>query len=706
MQASRTLSSRWLGRVFHIERYNPPAAPPAFLCPASRRSPLDTFRPRPRQSGPSLHVRRLHVQVPKTGTPHLSTGPSNTLPLQCSGCGALSQTTLSGQAGYFDLSRRLVKEYLGLVEQEEVRPRRDDEVVQATLRDIDLEALANQGIHLETLVPNLEPLMAATLDSTPSSPRTPLCDRCHSLVHHNTGTSIFHPSVDSIRDTISESPYKYNHVYHVLDAADFPMSLLPKISQLLDMMPLRSHNRRSRNAKFYSNRKTEMSFIITRSDLLGAKKEDVDHLMPYLREVLREALGRVGPDVRLGNVKCVSSRRNWWTRVMKEEIFHRGGGGWMVGKANVGKSQLFGAVFPKGKMDEKPLKHKIVIPVFPEPSGKFTDADRDWHKFPDPECSLLPPAQPEIEYPEMPLVSSLPGTTASPIRLSFGKGKGELIDLPGLPRSDLEKHVQEEHRSSLIMKSRITPEQHVLHTHKSLLLGGFIRLTPQTPGVDFLTYNFTPLNEHATATWKAECIQERKAPPPDRSDRESINVENISVPEASEKIKLAGAFPLRYDVTRQRAGPLTRKNAANLPVEKLPFRVFSIDILIEGCGWVEVVAQMRAKQLVATPKKRQSQDEQTAESASSDRLGFLDLSEPARNTAPPQQPVEEEEVEEVEEELNWPVIDVYTPEGRFVAARRPMNAWLINKAKETTKGRPRKSMRFVKKNEKVARVMT
>ncbi|KAK0705013.1 hypothetical protein B0H67DRAFT_592960 [Lasiosphaeris hirsuta] len=758
--ASRTLSSRWLGRVFNIERCSPAAVPPAFLCPALRRSQFDALRQRPRQAGPSLHTRRLHVQATTTENPHLNTGPSKTLPLQCSGCGAMSQTTLSGQPGYFDLSRRLVKEYLGLIEQKEVRPRRDDEVVQEALRNINLEDLANQGVHLETLIPNLEQLKAAALDSNPSSTRTPLCDRCHGLVHHNTGTSIFHPSVESIRETISESPYKYNHVYHVLDAADFPMSLLPKISQLLDMMPLRSHNRRSRNAKFYSNRKTEMSFIITRSDLLGAKKEDVDHLMPYLREVLREALGRVGPDVRLGNVKCVSSKRNWWTKGLKENIFHRGGGGWMVGKANVGKSQLFGAVFPKGKMDETPLKHKIVIPLFPEPSGKFTDADRDWHKMPDPEYSLLPPAQTEVEYPEMPLVSSLPGTTASPIRLSFGKGKGELIDLPGLPRSDLELHVQEEYRSSLIMRSRIIPEQHVLHTHKSLLLGGFIRLTPQTPGVDFLTYNFTPLKEHATATWKAECIQERKAPPPDRSDRESINVQNISVPEASEKMKLAGSFPLRYDVTRQRAGPLTRKNAANLPVEKLPFRVFSIDILIEGCGWVEVVAQMRAKQLVATPKKRQIQDRQTPEPGSSDSLEALHLSEPVQIAAHVQrkspdqkrvdpnrlealdlfpefaqqkknkpqnpdrlesldlsdpfetafnkprvnskakQPVQEDEVEE---ELNWPVIDVYTPEGRFVAARRPMNAWLINKTKETTRARPRKSMRFAKKQEKVAR---
>jgi len=63
-------------------------------------------------------------------------------------------------------------------------------------------------------------------------------------------------------------------------------------------------------------------------------------MMPYLTTVLRDALGRSGKDVRLGNVRCVSAIRGWWTPTLKEEIFKRGGGGWMVGKVNVGKSQF------------------------------------------------------------------------------------------------------------------------------------------------------------------------------------------------------------------------------------------------------------------------------------------------------------------------------------------------------------------------------
>ena len=76
--------------------------------------------------------------------------------------------------------------------------------------------------------------------------------------------------------------------------------------------------------------------------------------------------------------------------------------------------------------------------------------------------SLLPPLQAETAYPRMPIVSSLPGTTASPIRIPFGNGKGELIDLPGVTRSSLHKHVQQERRKELIMHHRVVPEQHTI----------------------------------------------------------------------------------------------------------------------------------------------------------------------------------------------------------------------------------------------------
>src|SRR5690242_6975023 len=89
--------------------------------------------------------------------------------------------------------------------------------------------------------------------------RQPVCDRCHNLTHYNlTGESakipMHHPTVESLRETIEESPYKYSHIYHVIDAADFPMSLIPRLNVLLGDVTLRSRNRRSRSDKYQHDR--------------------------------------------------------------------------------------------------------------------------------------------------------------------------------------------------------------------------------------------------------------------------------------------------------------------------------------------------------------------------------------------------------------------------------------------------------------------
>ncbi|KAK1754589.1 hypothetical protein QBC47DRAFT_384381 [Echria macrotheca] len=650
MQSGRTLSSRWLRNVFSLERSTASNRVPLFLCPALQSvTGSNANRLFRRPNSRLVHTGKLHAESasqvesePAYGKPAETT--TKTLPLLCSGCGALSQTTVPGRPGYFDLQRKSVRSYLGTLEvRDGTRVERTTDVVKKALRDVNLEEMEALGVNLKTLLPERAPAVDSSKD-------TPLCDRCHHLLHQNSGAPIFHPSIESLRDTIFESPYKYNYVYHVLDAADFPMSLVPRIDQILETAPLRSHNRRTRSEKYYANKSTKLDFVITRSDLLAPTKEQVDRLMPYLRETLRDALGRTARDVRLGNVHCVSSQRGWWTKELRDEIFERGGAGWLVGKANVGKSRLFKEVFPKGRgAGLEPSKHDITVDL--ELSEKLEKCGvLEPPNVEDAELSLLPPVPPETMYPAMPLVSSLPGTTASPIRLSFGGGKGELIDLPGLPRSDLESYVQEKERGSLIMKKRISPEQIVLTPGKSLLLGGFIRITPRTPDLDVLLYNFTPLKEHATSTEKAIGIQERVDP---------VNVENISTPEASENIKLAASVELRYDVTKQRAGPLTRKNSVDLKVEQLPFRVLSADILIEGCGWVEVVAQVRARNLPLSEGKGGGEEHPEI-------LSSLDLS------APDPQP---------QSEFTWPVIDVFTPEGRFVSSRRPMNGWLINKHK-------------------------
>jgi hypothetical protein len=277
----------------------------------------------------------------------------------------------------------------------------------------------------------------------------------------------------------------------------------------------------------------------------------------------------------------------------------------------------------------------------------------------------------------MPVVSSLPGTTASPIRVPFGSGRGELIDLPGLARSDLEYHITPSHRPELIMKSRILPEQQVLKPGQSLLLGGFIRLTPRNTSPDeeliFLAYAFTPIEPHTTATEKAVAVQTQ-------AGGDAPKVANISLPGTGDKIKHAGAFQVRYDVTKARTGPITRKEAVGLKVDRLPYRVLGLDILVEGCGWVEVVVQVRTRQLFPN----------NGGDSSWGQMQTLDLRPEPVNA--------EKNGEGVE--AKWPVIDVYSPEGRFIGYRPPMNAWQLNKPRKETKSRPRKSMKGAKKMEK------
>jgi hypothetical protein len=486
----------------------------------------------------------------------------------------------------------------------------------------------------------------------------PICDRCHHLVHHHVGESINHPSLQSIQATIDESPHKYNHIYHVLDAADFPMSLLPNLHKTLNAH-LRTQNRRSTDVHYSKGRAIEISFIINRSDLLAPKKEQVDKMMATLREILRDTLGPTGEQVRLGNVRCVSSKRGWWTKEIKNDIWERGGGGWLVGKVNVGKSNLFEVVFPKGRNDEPVNFDRVRNEIRNRPlqleqnntKRSLTDAAFD------NSSSLLPPAQEETKYPVMPIISALPGTTASPIRIPFGNGKGELIDLPGLSRASLEPYVKPEHRQDLVMKSRVIPERIVIKPGSSILLGGgLIRITPKTPDLVFMSHAFVPLSVHLTSTPKAIDMQ---------AGIRDVHIPSVVDVSAKGKMASAGVFKLQWDVTRRHTGPLTRKDAVGLQPSVLPFIVYSTDILIEGCGWVELVAQVRKPKLEHT-----------------DALGVA--------------------MGEMHSAAPFPEIEVFTPEGKFVGQRRPLNAWMTSgpkplKSREMKK-RPRMALSSLKKS--------
>ncbi|KAI9869411.1 MAG: hypothetical protein M1813_000200 [Trichoglossum hirsutum] len=664
---------------------------PVFLCPVLLRFPKIELSSQsivvPKRQQTFGQVSRLHTGI-RGGVPDLGNGSVDIalLPVSCPGCGALVQTIEPHEAGFYSATRKVVGVFTTQKGATEVpEDTSEDLIYKAALQNAKSDLLQEMGLaNLSALKDGPPPIQA-------SSRKIPLCDRCHNLVHHHSGVPIQHPSIQSIRDTISESPHKFNHIYHVLDAADFPLSVIPNIHRLLSAAPQRSKNRRSKTGKFHKDKNISLSFVITRSDLLAPKKEQVDSLMPYLVRVLRDSLGPAGDDVRLGNVKCVSSKRGWWTKDIKEAIWSRSGGSWMVGKANVGKSSLFEAVFPKGRTEgmrySKP--HSTAEGVELEEGSKSVNMETRKNLVEESrqhgfdcvdyenseqharlnEATLLPPAQPESTFPMMPVISSLSGTTASPIRHSYRNGRGELIDLPGLSRGDLSSFVRDEHQAQLVMRRRIKPEQHVLKPGQSLLLGGLIRITPTTPDLTFLACAFMPFGEHVTSTEKAIGIQTQL--------RES-GIPSIAGPDTGEKIASAGKFRLKWDVTRRRAGPVTSPTAIGLKPEKLPYRILSTDILIEGCGWVEIVAQVRKSQL----------EQGVTLGSGDDRAGHGSWSGEA----------------DLEMQDTYPEVEVFSPEGKGIGARIPVNGWVMGaggKKPSAKRGRPRRSMKGVKKREKI-----
>ncbi|PGH26630.1 hypothetical protein AJ80_01759 [Polytolypa hystricis UAMH7299] len=648
----------------------------------------------------SLRVRQIRSYATDSPAPVNTPTPSKLsgtlLPPACPGCGAYTQWLYPEEAGFYTLQRRPVKQYLrhtagdiGKDEPVNLQPpaAADRDTTPAEIETSEDPELGSEGetqspetttnvpaeaeltgeTTPETEVKTQQPENAANAPAEAESsgetapetkaktqqaerapdkpkevPQVPICDRCNKLVNHCESSPIPYPPISYIQDIISESPYDYNHIYHVLDAADFPMSLIPKVHKILAVQPQRTQNRRSKTKEYSRGaRLPVISFIITRSDLLGPLKENVDRLMPYIIKVLRNAVDPRGERMRLGNVHMVSAHRGWWTKEIKEEIRKHGGAVWLVGKTNVGKSSLISTVFPKDSGDTtKSKKPKIIRKgdrsVEQEDPLKELDEDEAIPEL----GSLLPPAQEVKGYPVFPIVSSRPGTTASPIRIPFGNKKGEVIDLPGLQRDGLDNFVKEEEQHNLIMKDRAKPERLTIKPGQSLLIGGLVRITPLDPKLPVLSSSFVPLEPHVTNTTKAIAMQTQQQPFPE-SDIAKEGIADV--------IASAGVFELNDDVTK-----IYGKVPHGRSVDDLPYRVMATDILVEGCGWIELVAQIRAKDAKA---------------------GYL------------------------------PKVEVFSPEGNYIGSRMSMSAWraILQKKKRVARdagSRPRRSMKGVKKHER------
>ncbi|KAH8701684.1 telomere stability and silencing-domain-containing protein [Talaromyces proteolyticus] len=537
-----------------------------------------------------------HTTNPESSSPPLPPASvslrTDVLPLCCPGCGAYSQSIKPTEPGYYSLNSKRTKK-LWHKAQDAISKREQNSDGEAGVEQEQESAEVATQIDENTV--ELDP--AAAIDAIQSS-TTPaqICDRCHDLLHHNKGISAPSPTIDSIAAYLEESPHKSNRVYHIVDAADFPMSLVSNIYEALELQSPKSRNRRANTEKYrFGKKMATISFVITRADLLAATKEQVDSLMQRVRSIILKTMSLRQEDVRLGNVHMISAHRGWWTSQVKEEIRQHGGGIWVVGKANVGKSSFIESCFPK---DSRNLAK--ITELFERRKEEELKGPSD-HPALDSK-SLLPPAPREELFPTLPVVSSLPGTTVSPIRIPFGRGRGEMIDLPGLDRGTLQDFILDEHKSDMIMTKRINPaEQMTISETQSLLIGGgLVRITPVVPeGCILLAACFVPLETHTTRTDKAIEVQRgMKKYNTGGGDRGT----SVIKPEFlnDECIKSAGTFKLATDVTLNHLPSLIKKKWKDQGIkpnlDTLPYRVFSTDIVIEGCGWIELTAQVRAKQ--------------------------------------------------------------------------------------------------------------
>ncbi|RPA87300.1 hypothetical protein BJ508DRAFT_410811 [Ascobolus immersus RN42] len=608
-------------------------------------------------------------------------------PAACPGCGAPAQLEDPEKPGYYSLeSPKLPKlklkstkpideeeaiyrqalervageqdvlEELGVIAPKEVVEEDEHEALRAMVQPVDpaepaekLEALEedldNAELETDRIVKDpefIEEELAARemeylpeeKDVIPQKKTPPYCHRCLSMLHHHTAQPLpeeYQADLESIAQLMTDAKHKNNHIYHLIDAADFPMSVIPRLRTGI-----------GRHLPKYMANRLEVTAVITRSDLLLPKREMVTELygdiQHALRPLMHEKDDTTDPKTRM---RVISVRNGWDVGRIKEQIASasNSGGIWIVGKANVGKSRFVGEILPE---------------------GSFTSIERLPEIGEDLNESHIGPLS-------VPTVSDIPGTTAGPVRVAIGskasgknKLKMEIIDLPGLERTDFTQFVRPDKRLKLALKKRPHGLQQTLKPGQSMLIAGIILITPKTPDLTFLVHSFLDAPVHICATERAlelmnvadpeamgrgRFLWQNPAPvvevkvgaadghvqvpnpipseieqslPTDLPDDpvsgkvyETVPV-NAAGPETvkwnpksaptythpPEHIQSAGLFALNTDSTMWRNPKFwVDSKTAKKMIAAAPYRIYSTDILLSTMGWVEIAAQVRRKRL-------------------------------------------------------------------------------------------------------------
>ncbi|KAF3905780.1 hypothetical protein AA313_de0204319 [Arthrobotrys entomopaga] len=523
------------------------------------------------------------------------------LPEFCPGCGAKSHNDVDFWAGYYGAESRMPSphkhslkmdkrleldeiynaslakmsdEVKELMRQTNMRPPSDEEEEQQQLSsNYDREGEEEDGMATPAKdIPArdsveseswIEALEAETVGKDDHERPSILCGRCRNLLHHERKISDTPDATFAqAAEVISRSPFSRVHVYHLIDAADFPVSVLPNARRAI--------MKNLKRLKEGKRKNVTMSYVITRADLLMPTEQKVTSLMTYIRRVLTDYLGE---ETDLKDLRVVSAKRTWTTERLKDEIRSRKGGVLLLGKTNVGKSRLYEAIFPKRNAKD-----------FPVMKGRgFGREDSE-----DGEEWYVQNGQ-RVKYPDMPLASKVPGTTVGPITIDFAAGRGQLVDLPGFSRGSLVDYVQESYVKDVIMLKRINPTMDIVPPGKSYLLGGLVRVWPrETPTGRPVTIEIATFSNLPTHVAKHEKTYKHLHMEKGESKRDFIWAKRG----IGEIVRSAGVFTLKDDITKKRAEPLVNAMGEEAFDKAGMFKIYATDIVIEGFGWLEVSAQV------------------------------------------------------------------------------------------------------------------
>jgi genetic interactor of prohibitins 3, mitochondrial len=161
----RALSARWITKAMRLGDLTPSTIVPVFLCPSVHTKILHDSRLGQHQTTPSAYQaqqRREFHAVAEAGSIVLTeiekpTSSTRRLPINCSGCGAFSQTNDPRQFGFYDLRSRRIKSWLHPQRHDLSSPDADENrIVQGTLAALSEERLRELGLEAASLLPGME----------------------------------------------------------------------------------------------------------------------------------------------------------------------------------------------------------------------------------------------------------------------------------------------------------------------------------------------------------------------------------------------------------------------------------------------------------------------------------------------------------------------------------------------------------------------